>query len=101
MAPTVRTRWSVPPMTSTFRVSRSVTTASPPGRNAMPHGTARPVATVPTPRGGVVWGEGRFEPVGLEGPPVRDGAVAVLVTGPAGDAPAPASSPVPLPSQPA
>lgn len=39
---------------STRAESRSVTSASPPGRNARPHGTDRPLATVRVPGGGAL-----------------------------------------------
>ena len=44
-------------MTSTFAESRSVTTASPLGRKASPHGTSSPVAIVST-----TWGPGPDAP---------------------------------------
>src|ERR1700754_2000960 len=43
---TARGRPPFAPIRSTFPVVRSATSASPPGRNAIPHGTWSPVATV-------------------------------------------------------
>ena len=83
------TAWSAPGDREHPAESRSVTTASPSGRNASPHGTSRPVAIVSTTSGG---------PGAVDGA-VRDGAArrarwtAVREVGRSASAPSTVTSP--------
>src|SRR3954451_1151621 len=86
---TVITRRGEPPpagIRSTRAVVRSDTSASPSGRNALPHGTDKPVATVRR-AGGVAVGEGDAIAVGVaasgvsSGVAVAGGVVALAVGG--------------------